>query len=393
VTYNGLFAANAIILAVLWVTGFVFFIHRAHAAGIVSTDISKPKSEKAISATPTGQPGSTAPKSKISVLGLAFGIKESKRYEEVVLPKNTQMMPVLQASKNIDPQAKSGAAVLVVGDSALSGENFGANGSIDADSSSVPTSNQISVYVVRPGDTLEQIALMFDVNVSTIRIANDLTPTEKIKPDQTLVILPVAGIKVTTKVKGDTITQIAKKYGADAAKVADFNNIPVNQALAANVSIIIPDAEDSIGLGHSDTKKPIATKPKTKTIVKTSGAGYFSCPVKGAVMTQNVHGNNGVDLAAGLGSPIYAAADGQVIIARAGGWGGGYGTYAVIKHSNGMQTLYGHMSSLGVSVGEQVAKGQKIGGMGNTGDSRGVHLHWEVRGGSNTACNGLKKIY
>ncbi len=110
-------------------------------------------------------------------------------------------------------------------------------------------------------------------------------------------------------------------------------------------------------------------------------------------MTQGIHGHNGVDLASSLGAPIYAAADGEVIIARSGGWGGGYGTYVVIKHSNGMQTLYGHMSSISVSVGERVAKGSRIGGMGNTGDSSGVHLHYEVRGGSNVSCSGMKKAY
>ncbi len=360
-----------------------FFVHKAQAASLVA----RPSA--------SGHQGAASASPKVSVLGLAFGMKESKGYEEVELPKNTQMLPVLQASRNIDPQARAGNEVLIVADSALSGENLGVNGASDANNAFIPTSDQISLYTVRPGDTLEQIALMYDVNVSTIRVANDLTPSEKIKPDQVLVILPVAGVKYTTKAKGDTIARIAKAYGADAAKVAEFNGIPASQALAANVSIIIPDAEGTVGLGHSDTKKPSSTKtkPSKSSSVAKSGAGYFSCPVRGGVMTQGIHGHNGVDLASSLGAPIYAAADGEVIIARSGGWGGGYGTYVVIKHSNGMQTLYGHMSSVSVSVGERVAKGSRIGGMGNTGDSSGVHLHYEVRGGSNVSCSGMKKAY
>ena len=66
-----------------------------------------------------------------------------------------------------------------------------------------------------------------------------------------------------------------------------------------------------------------------------------------------------------------------------GGWNGGYGNYVVIRHNNGTQTLYAHLSSLSVGVGESVGQGETIGGMGNTGKSTGTHLHFEVRGGRN----------
>lgn len=105
-------------------------------------------------------------------------------------------------------------------------------------------------------------------------------------------------------------------------------------------------------------------------------------PTKG-VRSQGIHGHNGVDIAAPVGTPVWAAADGKVIVARSGGWNGGYGSYVVISHSNGTQTLYAHLSRVDVTVGQSVTKGKTIGAMGNTGKSTGPHLHFEVRGGKN----------
>jgi murein DD-endopeptidase MepM/ murein hydrolase activator NlpD len=101
------------------------------------------------------------------------------------------------------------------------------------------------------------------------------------------------------------------------------------------------------------------------------------------VRTQGIHGYNGVDLAAGVGTPILAAAGGEVIVAKGSGWNGGYGNYVVIKHPNGTQTLYAHMSSTAISSGAQVSGGEVIGYVGNTGRSTGSHLHFEVRGAKN----------
>ncbi len=88
-------------------------------------------------------------------------------------------------------------------------------------------------------------------------------------------------------------------------------------------------------------------------------------------------------MAASAGAPIRAAAAGEVIVSKTGGWNGGYGNYIVIKHANGTQTLYAHNSSNAVSAGASVAQGEVIGYVGNTGRSTGSHLHFEVRGAKN----------
>ena len=86
--------------------------------------------------------------------------------------------------------------------------------------------------------------------------------------------------------------------------------------------------------------------------------------------------HEGIDIGAGQGTPIYAAAAGTVIYA---GWESGYGNLTVIDHGNGLATAYGHQSRLAVSSGQTVSRGQLIGYVGSTGHSTGPHLHFEVR--------------
>jgi murein DD-endopeptidase MepM/ murein hydrolase activator NlpD len=86
--------------------------------------------------------------------------------------------------------------------------------------------------------------------------------------------------------------------------------------------------------------------------------------------------HEGIDIAAGAGTPIRAAAAGAVIYA---GWLGGYGNLVVIDHGGGVATAYGHQSSIAVGGGAYVAQGQVIGYVGSTGHSTGPHLHFEVR--------------
>jgi murein DD-endopeptidase MepM/ murein hydrolase activator NlpD len=84
----------------------------------------------------------------------------------------------------------------------------------------------------------------------------------------------------------------------------------------------------------------------------------------------------GIDIGAGYGTPIHAAAAGTVVLL---GWTGGYGNYTCIDHGGGLATCYAHQSSYAVSAGAQVSQGQVIGYVGSTGHSFGAHLHFEVR--------------
>jgi murein DD-endopeptidase MepM/ murein hydrolase activator NlpD len=103
----------------------------------------------------------------------------------------------------------------------------------------------------------------------------------------------------------------------------------------------------------------------------TSGFGMRQHPLLGVVRE-----HSGIDLAAPLGSPIYATSDGIVSTAN---WRGGYGLFVSLDHGGGVQTRYGHMSQLNVTAGQQVHKGDVIGRVGSTGLSTGPHLHYEIR--------------
>jgi murein DD-endopeptidase MepM/ murein hydrolase activator NlpD len=86
--------------------------------------------------------------------------------------------------------------------------------------------------------------------------------------------------------------------------------------------------------------------------------------------------HTGIDLRAGMGESIRAAASGTVVYAD---WRGGYGKCVIIDHGGGLATLYAHQSEILVHVGEQVKRGEIIGKVGSTGYSTGPHLHFEVR--------------
>ncbi len=102
----------------------------------------------------------------------------------------------------------------------------------------------------------------------------------------------------------------------------------------------------------------------------TSGFGYRKDPISGA---RKFH--SGIDIAAPRGTPVYAYTNGKVVTA---GWGNMTGNYVVIDHGGGLRTQYLHLSSISVKVGQTVAVGQKLGGVGSTGYSTGNHLDFRV---------------
>ncbi len=103
----------------------------------------------------------------------------------------------------------------------------------------------------------------------------------------------------------------------------------------------------------------------------TSGFGGRKDPINGSARM-----HEGQDLAGDYGSPVYATADGTVTYA---GWENGYGRLIKIRHVQGIETRFGHLSQIDVAVGQKISRGEKIGDMGNSGRSTGTHLHYEVR--------------
>jgi murein DD-endopeptidase MepM/ murein hydrolase activator NlpD len=114
------------------------------------------------------------------------------------------------------------------------------------------------------------------------------------------------------------------------------------------------------------------------------GSGSMIWPVNGPITgafgeQRPGHIHAGIDIAAGIGTPIHAADDGRTVLMQGIGASGGYGNYTCIQHSASLSTCYAHQSRFGTSMGASVNKGQVIGFVGNTGHSFGAHLHFEVR--------------
>ena len=307
-----------------------------------------------------------------SFIGGLFNKSEAK----TVTYKNSQNMALLQAALNYDPApVKGGGDITIVGGTSLLPET-GPSGSM-ANIEDAATSDQISIYVVREGDSLSQIANMFNVTTNTIVWANDIRNGAVIQEGQTLIILPVSGINHTV-VSGETAKGITAKYKGDYNEVLAYNSLTTESVVKVGDTIFVPGGEIAT---------PTYTTPTRTATLRGAGGpnyvGYYLRPILGGRKSQGLHGYNGIDLATSYGAPIFAAAEGTVLISKNSGWNGGYGNYVVISHSNGTQTLYAHNSQNIVYPGQYVVKGQVIGYIGSTGKSTGNHVHFEVRGGKN----------
>ncbi len=119
-----------------------------------------------------------------------------------------------------------------------------------------------------------------------------------------------------------------------------------------------------------------AERKRLNTFVAPISGSYVSTGYKtgGSLWSSGSH--TGIDFHAMSGTPVHAVGVGTVVQT---GWGGAYGNQIVIRMADGMYTQYGHLSSIGVSVGQQVVPGQQIGLSGATGNVTGPHLHFEAR--------------
>lgn len=233
---------------------------------------------------------------------------------------------------------------------------------------------QAIIYEVQPGDTLSSIGQKFKISVETIQYANNLTDVNRLKVGQKLVVLPVSGLEYTVK-SGDTIEKIAKKFDVSSQSIVDFNYLDEPFTLAVGQKLVLPNAK-------VPGPKPVVPRYTSsyaygyKGQSSIKGTGQFVWPTNFRHISQYFsYWHPAIDIA--KRSPIYAADGGRVV--RAGWWPGGFGYAVQIDHGNGYTTIYAHLSSINVSEGQTVGRGQVIGQMGATGRAFGIHLHFVVR--------------
>lgn len=174
---------------------------------------------------------------------------------------------------------------------------------------------------------------------------------------------------------------------------SNIENITISEKYETEWKDMI-SVEDAVSKLYVEPKPVVvASNKKTSTgSVNTNtniGGGKVSLgislvkPVSGTISSRfgarsriRSSAHTGLDIATSTGTPVVAAASGTVTFS---GWKGSYGYLMVITHSNGVQTYYGHCSKLYYNAGQTVSKGQKIAAVGNTGNSTGPHLHFEIR--------------
>lgn len=256
----------------------------------------------------------------------------------------------------------------------------------------------VSIYTVQPGDALFLIADRFDLNANTIFWANTDTLQDNIHLlhiGTELYILPVDGVYHRSDgVK--TIAEIAVEYSVAPGDIlySEYNQLSEETSSfipPAGLRIVVPDGRREYiswqspiftgvrggGANPEGNSHPGACR---ETYSGSGGLGQYINPIGGIPyrVTQGFEPwHPGVDMAADTDTPIYAAETGVVVFA---GWHrDGYGELVIIDHGDGWTTYYGHLNRRYVDCGQQVTKGEYIGDMGSTGNSSGVHLHFEIR--------------
>lgn len=239
--------------------------------------------------------------------------------------------------------------------------------------------NQEINYTIQSGDTLSSIGQQFKISIDALKYVNNLTDNSVLTVGDVITVPPVSGL-VHKVEDGDSLESIAEKYDVPAQAIADFNYILDVSKLAVGSELVIPGAKvPQVPVYIPPT--PIYTQPSLAS-VPNLGDGFI-WPTTTRIISQYFSWyHNGLDIAVpwswGM-PPIFASSGGTV--ERAGWDPWGLGLHVVINHGNGYETVYGHMSSIGVGYGQRVSKGQTIGIMGNTGNSSGPHVHFMIRYG------------
>jgi len=260
---------------------------------------------------------------------------------------------------------------------------------------------EIIKYTVLDGDTIFGISEKFGLKPETILWGNYyvlLDNPHSLKPGQELNILPVDGTYHEWQ-QGEGLNGVAKYYGVTPE---DIINYPANNLDAATIGdytnpnitpgtwLIVPNGRREF-VSWSAPLGLTRENPATARVLGDGACGPISGGAVGYgtfIWPSNKHflsgfdyspstNHWGIDISGNTGEAVYATDAGVVVYA---GWNNyGYGNMIMIDHGSGFQSLYAHLSALNVVCGQSVGQGDVIGAIGNTGNSSGSHLHFEIR--------------
>ncbi len=220
--------------------------------------------------------------------------------------------------------------------------------------------DKIIEHEVKRGESLWTIARKYDIDIDTLIGANDISNMNMIQKGDILKILPVKGILYRIN-PGENLWEISQNFNIITDTIIKANNISNPNSVRPGDILLLPGAKPEFGY-----KERMSSKLMMPVSARISS--YYG------MRWGKMH--EGIDFAVNTGTKIKASAAGKVIYS---GWARGYGYTVIIEHQRGVRTLYAHNSKLLAHSGQYVNKGQVVCLSGNTGNSTGPHLHFEVQ--------------
>ena len=247
-------------------------------------------------------------------------------------------------------------------------------------------------HLVQKGETLYRISKMYDLSLIELMEFNQLS-SYTIKAGEKIWLKSVQNKTVITEKtinyeiiekkpkpkekpkyhivkKGENLYRIGSEYNLSIYELKQYNNLSSNTIFVGQ----------KLSLGPTDNYSEKYIKPKTKITQKDVSKYNLLWPCKGSITSQfglrDGKPHKGIDIACPTGTRINAVLDGEVAYT---GWQRGYGNVIILKHDYGLMTVYAHNDENLVAKGDKVSKGEKVGTVGNTGNTTGSHIHFEVR--------------
>ena len=347
------------------------------------------------------KPRHTLHKSSVELLAIALLVAAFIALRQTILSKSSVVAAATNLESTSIPQAATKGTTLVMPYLPIPGGNFeDAIPRLALLHTTIPDrpSVEVTTYVVQPGDNLFMIAEKFGLHPETVLWGNYEVLRDNpqfLRPGQELTILPTDGVYYRWAA-GDNLQNIASFFRVEPEAILEYpgnrifsdltNRTPLE--IAAGTWLIIPGGERDL----KDWGPPAITR-NNPAAAAYYGAGYCGNVYEGAIGTgvfiwptvaKYLSGYDyspslhpGIDIAGAEGNAVFATDSGVVVYA---GWSQyGFGYLIVLDHGNGWQSAYAHLSAVNVGCGESVAQGRVIGAVGNTGNSTGAHLHFELR--------------
>lgn len=250
--------------------------------------------------------------------------------------------------------------------------------------------DEVKIHKVQAGESIWSISRKYNISMDNLQKANPKIDPSKIKIDQEINLLvpkPLISVKTTEVAQYKENIPFEQTAELSSSLYKDQTNVKIKgeygeRDIVAEV-VKINGIEDS----RNVLSEKVIKEPKTQVLVKGTkelppkkGTGTFNMPARGALTsgfgTRWGRPHEGIDIAAPIGTPVYASDGGVVTWVGARG---NFGNLIIIDHGGRQETYYAHLSKYFVEKGDKVYKGQKIGAVGSTGRTTGPNLHFEIR--------------